>query len=198
MNHETCSVTIDRAAVHCLIAGPQTGRPVILLHGASFSSATWQQIGSIDQLTQAGYRVYAPDLPGFGQSQATETPSTKWLLHFMTILNMTAPVVVSPSMSGRFSFPLAAEYPERLGGLVFVAPVQVPKYLAKLRQVTCPVLIVWGQTDRLIPVEQADQLLAAIGHGETLILEGAGHAAYMDRTEEFHRALLRFLAAVEH
>ncbi len=83
-----------------------------------------------------------------------------------------------------------------IAGLVFIAPVGIPKYLENLNVVECPVLVVWGQNDQLIPLEQADQLVTAVAQGEKLVLEGAGHAAYMDKTQEFHTALLRFLQRV--
>ena len=99
-------------------------------------------------------------------------------------------------MSGRFSFPLVTEYPDAVAALVLVAPVGVPRYLEDLKLVSCPVLVMWGENDKLIPVEQADQLVSAVGRGEKLVLPGAGHAAYMEKTPEFHTALLRFLARV--
>ena len=42
------------------------GRTAVLLHGKNFCGATWQ--GTIAALTDAGYRVIAPDQIGFCKS----------------------------------------------------------------------------------------------------------------------------------
>jgi len=51
---------------HVVDEGPRDGRPVLLLHGFPDSSWMWRE--QIPALTGAGYRVIAPDLRGFGQS----------------------------------------------------------------------------------------------------------------------------------
>jgi pimeloyl-ACP methyl ester carboxylesterase len=196
MSVETCSVVIEHAHVHYTAAGPDTAPTVLLLHGASFSSTTWQELGTIELLCEDGYRVISIDLPGFGESAATEIPTTKWLRKFLTAVDITSPLIVSPSMSGRFSLPLAMDYPDIPAALVLVAPVGVPRYLDQLHAVRCPVLIVWGENDRLIPLEQAEQLHQQIPQSEILVLAGAGHAAYMEKADEFHAALRDFLARV--
>ena len=45
-----------------------TGPAVVLLHGYPFDSSMWSE--QVDFLSGHGYRVIAPDLPGFGKRVA--------------------------------------------------------------------------------------------------------------------------------
>ena len=82
----------------------------------------------MDILVQAGYRVYAVDLPGFGKSAPAPSAPRAWLRAFLDTVGIESPVLVSPSMSGRYALPLVTEEPARLAGFVAVAPVGVPDY----------------------------------------------------------------------
>ncbi len=68
MENQSCVVEIDAAPVHYHVEGPGEGQLVVLLHGASFNAQTWKQRGTMRVLAEAGYRLYAVDLPGFGNS----------------------------------------------------------------------------------------------------------------------------------
>lgn len=55
--------------MHVATAGPESGDPVLLLHGWPQHWWLWRKV--MPALADAGYRVYAPDLRGFGWSEAT-------------------------------------------------------------------------------------------------------------------------------
>ena len=69
-------------------AGPADGRPVLLLHGAAFDSGTWQKLGTIDVLANAGHRVIAVDLPGFGKSPARRTDPSSFGVELLEHLDV--------------------------------------------------------------------------------------------------------------
>jgi abhydrolase domain-containing protein 14 len=194
MGIETTSTTVSGSNVHALTTGPEGGHPVVLLHGASFTSQTWQDIGTLAALEEAGYRATAVDLPGFGHSDSTTVAPTEWLGKLLDELTIDKPVIVSPSMSGGFALPLVTSQPERVAGLVAVAPVAFDRYRDKLAQIRCPVLAIWGENDRTIPFEHADALVHAVANGRKVIVPGGSHAPYMSDPAAFHRELLQFLA----
>jgi LmbE family N-acetylglucosaminyl deacetylase/alpha-beta hydrolase superfamily lysophospholipase len=186
-------IEVEGGRVHYLIEGDEKGRPVVLLHGARFQAETWKQIGTMKALAQAGYKVIAVDLPGYGKSAPSQGSPRTWLRGLLDLLKVERPVVVSPSMSGRFSLPLVTEEPQRVSGFVAVAPVSIPDYTDQLDRITAPVLAIWGEHDEVIPQDQADLLVGSVKRGRKAIISGAGHAVYMIAPAAFHKELLRFL-----
>ncbi len=185
------------ASVHYLSAGPaDAARSLLFLHGASFHSGTWRELGTIELVAREGFRAVAVDLPGYGHSPQANVDPDGFLHELIPPLGLTRPVVVSPSMSGRFSYPLLQQHPETVGGFVPVAPAATPRYAPGLEGLEVPTLIFWGENDRVFPVEQASLLAGYLKNVRTVILVGASHPCYLDRPEKFHRELLDFMKSL--
>jgi pimeloyl-ACP methyl ester carboxylesterase len=195
MNNEIESkhTTIASGKIHYLVVGPDDAPAVLFLHGASFSAQTWQELGTLILLAEQGYRAVAVDLPGYGQSAQVESEPIDFMPNLLRNLNLARPVLVSPSMSGRYSLPLVANQPQQLAGFVAVAPVGIAPMEAQLRGIELPALAIWGSNDSIVPVEQGYLLARLLPNATLVILQEAGHACYMRATAEFHDHLLQFL-----
>jgi|CXWL01.1.fsa_nt_gi abhydrolase domain-containing protein 14 len=189
-------VAFAGGSVHALEAGPATGRPVLLLHGQLFSSGTWQNVGTLRRLAHEGFRAVAVDLPGYGVSPASSLPPEAVVSTLLRALALERPVVVAPSMSGRYVFPLLVGEPEAISAVVLVAPAGIRTYRAVVGDLRLPVLLIWGEKDDVVPVAESYLLTARWPQARRLVLEGAGHAAYLDRPEEFNQAVVEFLKSL--
>jgi 3-oxoadipate enol-lactonase len=67
----------------------------------------------------------------------------------------------------------------------------------RLGEVGCPVLVLHGTEDRLVSVENAERLAAAIPGARLVLLEGAGHLYHSEQAEASDSAVLAFLDQVE-
>ncbi len=190
---ESRTIYFRGAKLHGLFAGPENGPAVLLLHGARFHSGTWLEIGTYGHLADHGFRVVGLDLPGYGRSEKTDVPLESFLAEVLPLLGLKKPVVVSPSMSGGYTFPFLLRYPESASGFVAVAPGGIRQHESQLETIRVPTLVVWGDKDSIIPLKQGELLHEKVPGSKMVILRDARHPCYLDRPEEFHEALLDFL-----
>lgn len=119
------TVATDRIATHVWEGG--SGEPLLLVHGNLSNGAVWRE-----QLTllPEGIRGIAPDLRGYGDSEAAPVDATRGLRDFaddlvalLDALGLDAVHVAGHSLGGGVALQLALDAPQRVRSLTLVAPV---------------------------------------------------------------------------
>jgi haloalkane dehalogenase len=109
--------------VHYLDEGPADGDVVLLLHGQPAWSYLYRHM--IPPLVEAGFRVIAPDLVGFGRSDKptrnedyTYARHVAWMTDWFTKLDLSGVTVFLQDWGSLIGLRLVAAFPERFAGVV--------------------------------------------------------------------------------
>ncbi|BDB19640.1 alpha/beta hydrolase [Pseudomonas sp. CYM-20-01] len=114
--------------------GKPNGRSVVLMHGKNFCGATWE--GSIKALSDAGYRVIAPDQIGFCSSSKPDhyqysfqqlALNTHQLLEKLGVQKAT---LIGHSTGGMLATRYALMYPAQTEQLALVNPIGLEDWKA--------------------------------------------------------------------
>ncbi|AZD08312.1 Hydrolase, alpha/beta fold family [Pseudomonas chlororaphis] len=114
--------------------GTPNGRSVLLMHGKNFCGATWDT--SIKALSDAGYRVIAPDQIGFCTSSKPEhyqysfqqlAQNTRQLLDRLGVRQVS---LLGHSTGGMLATRYALQYPEQVQQLALVNPIGLEDWKA--------------------------------------------------------------------
>jgi pimeloyl-ACP methyl ester carboxylesterase len=151
-------VTLSHGIVHVRIAGPEQGRPVVLVHGFSVPSYVFDKTS--DDLAASGFRVIRFDLYGRGWSDRPDVDYDRrlfaeQLLELMDTLQIPKADVLGLSMGGAIVGRFVAEHPERVRSVVLVAPLTHPQDIGPM---AWPGVGEWLNRSWFLPSLAASQL----------------------------------------
>ena len=122
---------VTASGVRVRVVEDGEGPPLVLLHGLFFDHSTWD--GVLPELSDA-FRVIAPDLPGFGESEkppANRFPYgidafTEAVADLYAGLDLGRAAVVGHGLGGAVALTLAVNHPELVTQLVLVDAMSYP------------------------------------------------------------------------
>ena len=121
------------AAAGSVAAGTEAGVPVVLVHGNGESHELFEV--QMDQLTEAGYRVYAPDSRGHGANEPLPeyhyADMAEDIYQFIRALGLERPYFYGHSDGGIIGLMLEISHPGTLGRMAVSGTNLSPAGLAR-------------------------------------------------------------------
>src|SRR5260370_1013687 len=155
-----------------LADGPADGELAVLLHGFPEGAESWSK--QVDVLARAGVLAVAPDMRGYGLSDAPDAVPPSVVEHF----------VRSMSRPGRLT----------AGLNYYRANLSDPKaWAGRAAQVKvgAPTVLIWGDQDPALGRLQAETTAGYIdGDYRLQVFEGAGHWLQFERPADVGRSLI--------
>src|SRR5712671_5809547 len=118
---------VDGVRVHFQEAGNAANPAVVLIHGFSSSTLVWSKV--FPRLADAGFRVIALDLLGYGYSgkprygEYTIESQARMVAGLLETLGIERANIVGSSYGGAVAATCALDYPKRVRKLVLVGAV---------------------------------------------------------------------------
>jgi len=247
----------------------QRGNPcLLLLHGLGATAESWHF--QLTQLPAHGYRLIAPDLPGFGNSPPGDgrwkvVHAVKQVADLMTCIDVKEYFVAGISMGGVVALQLVHRHPERVKGLILIntfaslrpkslsewsyfirrgwrsflrkpadqarivaervfplreqavyrdllvdsiqnadpgvyrqAMIELVRfnYIRRLPNIHAPTLVVSGEKDTTIPLNNQRELARMIPGAEHVVIPDGGHAVIADQPALLNQHVIHFLGRI--
>ncbi|MBX9641085.1 MAG: alpha/beta hydrolase [Mycobacteriaceae bacterium] len=120
------TIDISAGTIHYEAIGPQTGRPVVFVHGLMMGGQLWRQVS--ERLADRGLRCIAPTWPLGAHPEPLRPEADRSITgvagivaDFLAALDLTDVVLVGNDTGGVVTQLVAVHHPERLGALVLTS-----------------------------------------------------------------------------
>ena len=196
------------------LPNPASTYTILYTHGNAEDLGDIQPV--LQQLHNTGFSVFAYDYRGYGTSQGKPSERNSYqdigtVYDYLTQqLGVPARRIIAfgRSVGGGIAVDLAARKP--LAGLIMescftsafrvvvpfpILPFDKFRNIDKIKKVTCPVLVMHGKADDIIPFQHGQKLFAAANEPKlSLWVEQAGHNDFMWVAGEQYADILRKFA----
>ena len=164
--------------------------PVVLLHGFSFTSDVWSEIGLLQALCKNGIPFVAPDMP-YGmkvkRSFRSRDPdkNVEALADAVRALGLSKVYIVGASLGGYIALKYTVAK-DGVKGLTLIAPVNSleESIIAYFKSNPVPVQVIYGSNDTIVSRSEMEEFARLVG-GELMVYEDAPHPAYLKYPERF-------------
>jgi len=202
------------SAIH--LPNPSAAFTILYSHGNAEDLGLVMPV--LARLREWGFSVLGYDYHGYGTSEGRPSEARAYLDGEAAFAYLTADLAVAPariiaygrSVGSGPAIELAARHP--VGGLVIesgftsasrvvfrlpLLPFDRFTNIAKIGRVTCPILVMHGTEDEIVPIAHGKRLFeAAPAVKRSLWIDGAGHNDFMLVAGERQRQALIELAAL--
>jgi pimeloyl-ACP methyl ester carboxylesterase len=199
-------IRTSHGAIHAHVEG--SGPAVLLFHGAHPANDWQVWENNVGALAAAGRTVYALDLAGYGRSGGERLDYAQQagaVLELMDAEGLPTATLGGVSWGGLIALELALRTPERVERLILVDSAGAELYTQdQLERIQCPVLVVWGEDDIVIPLASAAVFGATLPDCRVEVIPGVteqegvppwgGHHPMRFKPDEFNRIVAEFLS----
>lgn len=120
------TIDISAGTIHYEATGPETGRPVVFVHGYMMGGQLWRRVS--ERLAERGLRCIAPTFPLGAHPEPLRPGADRSITgvagivaNFLGALDLTDVVLVGNDTGGVVTQLVAVHRPERLGALVLTS-----------------------------------------------------------------------------
>ncbi len=175
------------------------GLPILFIHDFPLSRGAWSK--QVEEF-KTRFRVIAPDLRGFGESEYSggPVPIHRFVedIHALMEHLVTGPVILAGhAMGGLVALAFASAFPRFLRGLVLVgmtAGMKSPEVEQQVANLRVPILVIAGSEDALVPPSESEALARLIPGAQLNLIPRAGHLVAFEQPAAFNEVMRNWLA----